>query len=72
VQDSESSAEEEVDRFAVLQTRGEEGASSPRLGIKEPRDKLALLLKDGSSIRVPNNDPEPATEALNLNDQLLA
>ena len=62
---------QDVERFAVLQSKGEDGVSSPRLGIKEPHDYLALLLKDGGSIRLPSNDQEPAAEALSLNNQLL-
>jgi hypothetical protein len=51
--------------------KGEEGVSSPRLGIREPYDYPALLMKDGSSMRVPSKEPEPAAEALRLNNQLL-
>lgn len=61
----------DVDRFTVLKTKGEEGVSSPRFGIREPDDYLALLMTDGSSMRVPNKDPDPAAEALRLNNQLL-
>jgi hypothetical protein len=60
----------EVDRFTVLKTRGEEGVSSPRLGIREPYDYVALLLKDGRSMRVPSTDPEPSREVLRLNNLL--
>lgn len=56
----------DIDRFTVLKKKGEDGASSPRLGIREPYDYLALLMKDGSSMRVPSKDPEPAAEALRL------
>jgi hypothetical protein len=61
----------EVDRFVVLKTRGEEGVSSPRLGLREPNDYLALLMKDGHSICVPSSDPEPPRAALRLNNELL-
>lgn len=61
----------DVDRFVVLKTRGEEGVSSPRLGIREPHDYVALL-KDDSSVRVPSKDPEPAAAALRLNNELLS
>jgi len=61
----------DIDRFTTLKTKGEEGVSSPRLGIREPNDYLALLMKDGSSMRVPSKEPEPAVEALRLNNQLL-
>jgi hypothetical protein len=61
----------EVDRFVVLKTRGEEGVSSPRLGIREPSEYLALLMKNGDSISVPSSDPEPARAALRLNNELL-
>jgi hypothetical protein len=60
----------EIDRFAVLKTKGEEGVSSPRLGIREPHHYLAMLMKDGSSMRVPGKQPDPAAEALSLNNQL--
>lgn len=61
----------EIDRFVVLKSKGEEGVSSPKLGIREPHDYLALLLKDGTSVRVPSKDPEPAAAALRLNNELL-
>ncbi len=61
----------DIERFAVLRTKGEEGVSSPRLGIREPSDYLALVMKDGSSVRVPGKQPDPAAEALRLNNQLL-
>ena len=50
----------DIDRFVVLKTKGEEGVSSPRLGIREPNDYLALVMKDGSSMRVPGKQPDPA------------
>jgi hypothetical protein len=62
----------DIDSFVVLKTRGEEGVSSPRLGIQEPHDYVALLMKDGSSVRVPSKDPEPAAAALRLNNELLS
>jgi hypothetical protein len=59
----------EVDRFDVLRTKGEEGVSVPRLGIRGPHDYLALLLKDGSSIRVAWSGDLKAG-ALRLNNEL--
>jgi hypothetical protein len=59
----------EVDRFVVARTKGEEGVSS-RLGIREPYDYLALLTKDGRTIRLPSIDREPARAALSLNNEL--
>ena len=56
----------------MLKTRGEEGVSSPRLGIREPYDYVALLMKYGRSVRVPSEDPEPVAVALRLNNELLA
>ena len=61
-----------VDSFVVLKTRGEQGVNSPRLGIREPRDYVALLMKDGHCVRLPNKDPEPAAAALRLNNELLS
>jgi hypothetical protein len=61
----------DVDQFVVLTTEGEDGVGAPKLGIREPYDYLALRLKDGSSVRVPSTDPEPATAALRLNNELL-
>ncbi len=61
----------DVERFVVLRSRGEEGVSAPKLGIREPYDYVALLLKDGTSVRVPSKDPEPAAAALHLNNALL-
>ena len=62
----------DIDRFVVLKTRGEDGVSPPRLGIREPYDYVALLMKDGRSVRVPSKDAEPAAAALRLNNELLA
>ena len=59
-----------VDRFVVAKTRGEAGVASPRLGIREPYDFLALLTKDGRTIRVPSLDREPSRVALRLNNEL--
>jgi hypothetical protein len=55
----------------VLKVKGEEGVSSPRLCIRESYGYPALLMKDGSSMRVPGKEPEPAAEALSLINQLL-
>lgn len=61
----------DIDRFVVLKTKGVDGVSSPRLAIREPTDYLAPLVKDGSSLRVPSDDPEPAAAVLRLNNQLM-
>jgi hypothetical protein len=56
----------EVDRFDVLQTKGE----GVRLrGPQGPLDYLALLLKDGTSIGVPC-EGDPRLAALRLNNEL--
>jgi hypothetical protein len=62
---------QDIDRFAVLRTRGEEGVSSPRPGIREPHDYVALLRKDGSSVQVPSSGSEAAAAVLRLNNELL-
>jgi hypothetical protein len=36
--------------------------SSPRLGLREPYDYPAMLMKDGSSMRVPSKETDPAAE----------
>lgn len=61
----------DIERFVVLKAKGEEGVSAPRLGIREPHDHVALLMKDGHSLRVPSKDPEPAAVVRRLNNGLL-
>jgi hypothetical protein len=52
----------DIDRFTVLKAKVEEGVSSPRLGLREPYDYPAMLMKDGCSMRVPSKETDPAAE----------
>ena len=66
----------EIDRFAVLKSKGEEGVGpliwiGPLTWPREPYDYVALLLKNGSSVRVPSKGSEPSVLALRLNNELL-
>lgn len=59
----------DVDRFDILQTKGEEGTEGIARGAFAPHDYLAVLLKDGTSIRVPWSG-ELNAAALRLNNEL--
>lgn len=59
----------DVDRFDILQTKGEEGTEDIARGIFAPHAYLAVLLKDGTSIRVPWSG-ELTAAALRLNNEL--
>jgi hypothetical protein len=67
----------DVDRFVALKTREENSDASlvdllPFVpGFRVRSHYLALLMKDGSSVRVPTKI-EPAAQALRLNNELLA
>jgi hypothetical protein len=52
---------DEVDRFIVLPTAPEEKTG----------ECLALLMKDGKSIRVPSVDSEPGPASVRMNNELI-
>ena len=69
-------ARRDVDRFAVLEKKGEDGLA-PLIWIgslrwpRAPYDYVALLMNNGGHVRVPGRDSEPAVLALRLNNELL-
>jgi len=59
----------DVDRFDVLKTKGEDDMEDYFRGLLAPHNYLALLMRDGTSIRVPY--PESLDQAvLRLNNEL--
>jgi hypothetical protein len=66
----------DIDRFAVLK-QGKEGGVAPLIWLgrltwpREQYDYVVLVMKNGSSVRVPSKGSEPAVLALRLNNELL-
>ena len=67
----------EIDRFDVLKKGSEENAGTliwiwgPLMWPREPYDYVALLMKDGSSMRVPTRGGQPSVVAIRLNNELI-